>query len=120
MEDRITINGIEYFRADDANKQAQEVDGMPYVIVRSDKAGVFAGYLARRDGQEVDMRNVRRLWFWSGAASLSQLSVDGVSKPDNCKFSVPVSEQTILTVIEIIPATEKARKSVQAVPEWKA
>ena len=119
MEDRITVNGIEYIRADAANIQAQQLDGMPYVIVRSDRAGVFAGYLASSNGQEVDMRNVRRLWYWDGAASLSQLAVDGVSKPDNCKFSVPVSVQTVLTVIEIIPATEKARRIVQEVPEWK-
>lgn len=42
MEDRITVNGIEYIRADAANIQAQQLDGMPYVIVRSDRAGVFA------------------------------------------------------------------------------
>ena len=120
MKDTITIDGIEYIRADDANVQAQQLDGLPYVIIRSDRAGVFAGYLANRDGQEVTLRNVRRLWYWDGAASMSQLAVDGVSKPDNCKFSVPVPEQVVLTVIEVIPASEKARVSVQGVKEWKA
>ena len=120
MEDRITVNGVEYIRADAANVQTQPLDGMPYVIVRSDRAGVFAGYLASRDGQEVELRNVRRLWYWDGAASLSQLAVDGVSKPNNCKFSVVVPAQIVLTVIEIIPASEKARGSVQGVPEWTA
>jgi len=119
MENKITVNGVEYIRADAANVQAEPLDGMPYVIVRSDRAGVFAGYLASREGQEVEMRQVRRLWYWDGAASLSQLAVDGVSKPENCKFSVPVPAQTVLTVIEIIPASEKARKCIQEVPEWK-
>jgi hypothetical protein len=119
MEDRITVNGIEYIRAGAANVSAQSLDGLPYVIIRSDRAGVFAGHLASRDGQEVVLRNVRRLWYWSGAASLSQLAMDGVSKPNGCKFSVVVPEQTVLTVIEIIPASEKARQSVLEVPEWK-
>lgn len=120
MKDTITIDGIEYIRADSAYVHAQPLDGMPYVIIRSDRAGVFAGYLAKRDGAEVTLRNVRRLWYWDGAASLSQLAIDGVSKPNNCKFSVSVPEQVILTTIEIIPASEKARKSVQGVAEWKA
>ena len=120
MKDTITIDGVTYIRLDNANIMAEPIDGIPYVIIRSDRAGVFAGYLASRDGQEVTLRNVRRLWYWDGAASLSQLAVDGVSKPDNCKFTVPVPEQIVLTVIEIIPASEKARLSVQGVQAWKA
>ena len=120
MDDQITVNGITYIRLDAAKIAAASIDGMPYVIVRADRAGVFAGYLAKRDGNEVVLRQVRRLWYWDGAASLSQLAVDGVSKPQNCKFSVPVPEQIILGVIEVIRASEKARISVQEVPEWKA
>lgn len=120
MKQTIVIDGIEYIRADAANVQAQPLDGMPYVIVRSDRAGVFAGYLAERNGSEVVLRNVRRLWYWDGAASLSQLAVDGVNKPDNCKFSVPVPEQIVLGVIEIIPASEKARRSVEGVKVWES
>ena len=33
-----------------------------YVIVRTYTAGVFAGFLESRNGQEVVMRNARRLW----------------------------------------------------------
>ena len=120
MKDTITIDNITYIRLDSANIMAEPIDGLPYVIVRSDRAGVFAGYLAERNGSEVILRNVRRLWYWDGAASLSQLAVDGVSKPDNCKFSMTVPEQVVLTVIEVIPASEKARISVQGVKEWKA
>lgn len=120
MKDTITIDGITYMKLDNANIMAEPIDGMPYVIIRSDRAGVFAGYLAERNDSEVTLRHVRRLWYWDGAASLSQLAVDGVSKPDNCKFSVPVPEQVVLTVIEVIPASEKARLSVQGVKVWKA
>lgn len=52
-----------------------------YVIVRTYSAGVFAGNLKSRNGKEVVLTNARRLWYWAGAASLSQLAVNGTSKP---------------------------------------
>lgn len=89
------------------------------VIVRSDRAGVFFGTLKEKNGSEVTLTDVRRLWYWDGAASISQMAVDGVSKPDNCKFTVTVPEIMILGVIEIIPCTDKAIKSIEGVKVWK-
>lgn len=91
-----------------------------YYIVRTFSAGVFAGNIKSRNGQEVIMTNARRLWYWSGAASLSQLAVDGTSSPQNCKFPVKVPEVVLLQVIEIIPMSEKAKASIDAVPVWTA
>lgn len=90
-----------------------------YYIVRSDRAGVFAGNIKERNGDEVTMTNVRRIWYWDGAASLSQMAVEGVKKPRNCKFTVTVPEMTILGVIELIPCTDEAEKNIKGVPEWK-
>lgn len=92
---------------------------MEKVIVRADRAGVFFGEIKERSGSEVVMTNVRRLWYWDGAASLSQLAVNGTVRPDECKFTVVVPEMTILGVIEIIPCTEKAIASIEGVREWK-
>jgi hypothetical protein len=92
----------------------------PLVIVRTQSAGVFAGVLESRDGSEAVVSNARRLWYWSGAASLSQLSIEGVSNPSACKFPVAVPEVTLLGVIEILPLSEKAKASIDAVPVWKA
>ena len=78
----------------------EEKDGMPYVIVRTYSAGVFAGYLKSRKKKEVEMVQVRRLWYWSGAASLSQLSVDGVKNPSNCKFPCEVDSIFLTEAIE--------------------
>ena len=91
-----------------------------YCIVRCDRAGVFAGVLEKREGREVTLSNARRLWFWSGAASCSQLAVDGVKNPCNCKFTVPVAEIILLDAIEIIPCTSVAEEKIKAVPVWKA
>jgi hypothetical protein len=93
---------------------------MPYVIVRTYSAGVFAGFLESRAGQEGIMRQVRRLWYWDGAASLSQLAVDGVSKPQNCKFPCPVDKIELTQIVEIISCTETAKKSISEVKIWKA
>ena len=90
-----------------------------YYIIRADRAGVFFGHIAERRGSEVDMTDVRRLWYWDGAASLSQLAVDGTSKPNNCKFTVTVSSMTILGVIEIIPCSYDAVRSIMGVKIWK-
>lgn len=90
-----------------------------YYIVRADRAGVFFGQIENRNGSEVTMRNVRRIWYWDGANSLSQLAVDGTKRPKECKFTVTVESMTIMGVIEIIPCTDDAVKSIQAVGEWR-
>jgi len=89
-------------------------------VVRTYSAGVFIGLVKSRDGKEVILENARRLWYWDGAASLSQLANEGVSKPNNCKFPAPVPEILLTEAIEIIPATEAAVESIAAVKEWAA
>lgn len=89
------------------------------VIIRGDRSGVEFGTLVTYNGPEVTLHNARRIWYWDGAASLSQLAKDGTLKPNNCKFTVTVDSITILDAIEIIPCTDKAIKSIEEVEEWK-
>lgn len=89
-----------------------------FVVVRTYSAGAFAGYLNYRDGKEVHLKSARRLWYWSGAASLSQLAIDGVANPEQCKFPIPI-DVVLTEAIEIIDATEKARQSIEAVKIWQ-
>jgi hypothetical protein len=88
-------------------------------MVRTYSAGVFLGTLKERNGIEVTLTDARRMWYWDGAASLSQLATTGTSKPNNCKFPAPVAEVLLTEAIEIIPATEAAIASIAAVPVWK-
>ena len=92
---------------------------MKYQIVRTYSAGVFAGFVESRNGREVVMRQARHLWYWSGAASLSQLAMSGTSKPDQCKFPEAVDRVELLEAIEILDVTEEARKSIESVTVWK-
>jgi len=93
--------------------------GKKYVIVRTYSAGVFAGTLESRKGQEVVLSNARRLWYWKGAASLSQLAVDGVTCPLECKFPVAVPRVELLQASEILDVSAKAKKCIEGVPVWQ-
>ena len=91
---------------------------MEYVIVRTYSAGVFAGELESRTNQEVVLRNARRLWYWDGASSLSELAMLGVSRPENCKFPCEVDKVVFLEAIEILNVTDKAKQNIKKVPIW--
>ena len=88
------------------------------VIIRADRAGVFYGTIIRKDGDEVELRNCRRIWYWDGAASLSEIAVSGV-KHETSKITVTVESIVILGVIEIITCTEEAIKNIESAPVWK-
>jgi hypothetical protein len=87
-------------------------------IVRANEAGVFFGEVVKQDGTTVVMRNARRLWYWDGAASLSELAQNGTTNPNACKFPCPVEEIQIFNVIEILSVTSDAAKSIDRVKVW--
>ena len=89
------------------------------VIIRGDRSGVAFGELVEHKGREVTLKDARRIWYWVGAASLSQLAKDGTANPSKCKFTVSVDSITILDAIEIIPCTDKSIKSIEDVEVWK-
>ena len=97
--------------------------GTKKVIIRSDRAGVFYGELAKKevagDKYAVTMENCRRVFYWSGAASISQLAISGTTRPNDCKITLPVESIEITGVIEIIPCTDDAIKNLDAVKVWK-
>ena len=90
-----------------------------YYIVRCDRAGVFFGKIKERSENEVVMTDVRKLWYWEGAAAVEQLAVNGTTAPKKCKFTVTVAEMSVMNPIQIIPCPDKAVKSIKAVAEWK-
>jgi hypothetical protein len=91
-----------------------------YVIVRADKAGVFFGQLVNKQGDEITLNNCRKLWYWKNACAVEQLALDGVleATKNECKFTVTVNNAIIMNVIQIIPCSDKAIKSIQSIPSW--
>lgn len=121
MENEIEVNGFKYVLKSSIKTTElakKNTKGMNYCLVRSRYAGVFAGYVMKK-GVETIVYNARRIWSWDGAASLSQLSIDGTSKPNTCKFPIEVSEVFLTDVIEILPCTEKAKLSIASVKIWQ-
>lgn len=116
--DSIKIDDVEYVRADSI-KNATDSYGLPYVIVRSRDSGCHAGYLKTRNSEtSVTLVNSRRIWRWAGAAELTDLATKGTSNPKECKFPGEVAEIEVIGICEIIPVTEKAKKSIAEVVEW--
>lgn len=121
----IVVDGIEYIPADSVKSvKGVSKDEMSYVIARTYSSGVFAGFLKERgevkDGyMRVVLVEARRIWYWTGAASLSQLAQSGTSDATNCKFPEAVSKVELMNVIELLDCTEGAYQSIINVPVWK-
>lgn len=111
----VEINGELYVKKDEIQKLNDE----KFVVVRTYSAGVHIGHLESEDGKRVVLKKSRRVWYWKGAETLSQLAVDGTRQPDDCKITVEVPEIILTEAIEIIPCTEKATKSLKEVFIWK-
>ena len=88
-------------------------------IVRCDRSGVFYGTIIEKEGRQAKIGQVRNIWYWDGAASIMQLATEGVTNPSRSKFTVTVEEIVVEDVIQTIPCTEKAIKSIESVEPWK-
>jgi hypothetical protein len=88
-------------------------------MVRTYSAGVFYGLLEKKVGKEGLIRNARRVWYWKGAASLSQLVTEGTKNPSECRFPCAVDSVELSEIIETIPMTQKAIESLNGVPVWQ-
>ena len=91
-----------------------------FVIVRSSNSGVHAGFLVSQQGDTVVLKDARRLWRWVVAkmtgelATLSEVAVHGLNTNDSrSRISIVVPEITVLGVCEIIPASDKAKETIQ-------
>jgi len=117
----VFIGGEEYIPKDSVqtNNFAEKVDGMDFCIVRGDRSGLFFGYIKSRNGKEVELINSRNIYYWDGAAGISQLAEFGTSSPANCKFTVPVKRRLLTDVIQIDYITETAKAILEKVPQWK-
>ena len=118
----IIINNVAYIQKDTVKVMPKMTEN--YVVIRSDRAGVHVGELVSSTdtvhGKEVVLKNTRRIFYWSGAATLSQLALEGVKNPNNCKFTVEIPVNNIMGVIEIIPCSAEAVANIKGVPIWKS
>lgn len=115
----IKIDDVEYVRADGSNK-AEPVDGMEYCVIRTYSAGVHIGFVKEfgvKHPQNCTLLKSRRLHYWSGAASLSQVAMDGVDESSRIAMEIPEIELT--DAIERIPCSKKAAEFFRSAKAWK-
>ena len=119
----ININNELYVLKSSIKKtEIAEENNMSFVIIRTYSAGVHMGYLKSKKyttaGTIVELVKTRRIWYWAGAMSISQLALEGTKKPEDCKFSVEIPSVE-LTAIEIVLVTKEAFKNLTSVKIWK-
>ena len=119
----IMIDEQKYVRADCVKEKADKLDGMERCIIRSYGAGVFFGYVAEKkselNGVNIILKQAKRIHYWDGACSLTQLALEGTKSPQSCRITESVESQFIANVIEIIPLTKQASKNLDEVKVWK-
>jgi len=81
------------------------------VLVRTYSAGVHFGEVVLQEGQTIALKNARRLWRWSGANTLHEISLRGVSE-DYTRISEPVDDIILMQVIEILILKPAAWKNL--------
>ncbi len=90
------------------------------VIVRTYSAGVFFGEISEKCGNEVILKNARRLWRWQAGEgiSLSSVAIHGIDESKS-KIVEAVSE-VWLEAIEVIPCETTAIESIEGAKNVKA
>jgi hypothetical protein len=117
--DKIEIEGKTYVPIDQVKEQVQfNNDGLEYVVVRTYSAGVHIGFLKSREGKEVVLQNSRRIYYWEGANTLTDIALIGSVLPDKCKITAPLQKITLTEAIEIIPVTKVAYDVLGEIPYW--
>lgn len=81
-----------------------------FCIVRTYSAGVHCGVLDECSGTAVVLKDARRIWRWSKAFSLNEMSLKGCG--EDSRISQPVARIMLTQAVEIIPCTDKARENL--------
>ena len=83
-----------------------------YVIARCYSAGVHAGEVVSADGENVILKDSRRLWSWKAkdGVALSGVAQNGLKSEGKVDTLNP--EIALTGVCELIPCSVKARESI--------
>jgi hypothetical protein len=84
-----------------------------YVIARCYSAGVHAGEVVSVDGENVTLKDSRRLWSWKAkdGVALSGVAQHGL-KDGNCKVDVVNPEIYLTGVCELIPVAAGVKENI--------
>ena len=86
-----------------------------YVIVRDNRAGVYAGVLLRVPGKTV-LRNARHIWSWQGRLSTADIAARGLG--DGSKVATSVRRIEFCDVVQINDCSAEAKTSIEGFAAW--
>ena len=83
-----------------------------YVLCRCYSAGVHTGTLVSLTGEQIILKDSRRLWYWkaAGGIALSGVAQHGIAKGSSLDVVNP--EIALFGVIEMIPCSGVAQESI--------
>lgn len=85
-----------------------------YVIARCYSAGVHAGTVEAVDGENVILRDSRRLWSWSAVDGIALSGVAQHGLKSGCKVDVVNPTLYLTGVCELIPVAEGVKEQIHA------
>jgi hypothetical protein len=83
-----------------------------YVIARCYAAGVHAGTVVSADGENVILKDSRRLWSWRAKDGVALSGVAQTGVQSGCKIDVLNPEIALTGVCELIPCSSTAKESI--------
>lgn len=89
------------------------------VIIRSNMAGVFFGTLAEQNVNEVTLNNARKIYYWSGAACVEEISQNGIKNLEESRITMEVESIVIFDVCQILLCTDQAVENLKSAKAWK-
>lgn len=83
-----------------------------YVIARCYAAGVHAGTVVSIDGENVILKNSRRLWSWKAKDGIALSGVAQAGVQSGCKIDMMNPEIALMGVCELIPCSAVSQESI--------
>ena len=88
------------------------------IIARIERAGAFHGTLDYIDNEIIRLKDARRIYYWNGALSVTDIAAKGIT---GGKVTIPVTTVEFMSdkVVELNECSEEASKSIEAIKPWK-
>ena len=88
------------------------------IIARIERAGVFHGTLDYIDNDILRLKDARRIYYWNGALSVTDIAAKGIT---GGKVTIPVTTVEFMSdnVVELNECSEDASKAIEEIKPWK-
>ena len=88
------------------------------IIARIERAGVFHGTLDHIDNDIMRLKDARRIYYWNGALSVTDIAAKGIT---GGKVTIPVTTVEFMSdkIVELNECSEDASKSIETIKPWK-